>query len=166
MQTAAAMQNHSVVHHVDALLSGAIEKAASDIHLEPTAQHLRIRLRVDGLLYDQPSIASSMMQQVISRLKVLAQMDIAEKRIPQDGKFTLSFEENSIDFRVSTFPSLFGEKMVVRILDRAAHAMSLDQLGFTPAMRDAITEITQKQLGVFSGAKPVRSSRGQALQWK
>ncbi len=163
MQTAAAMQNHSVVHHVDALLSGAIEKAASDIHLEPTAQHLRIRLRVDGLLYDQPSIASSMMQQVISRLKVLAQMDIAEKRIPQDGKFTLSFEENSIDFRVSTFPSLFGEKMVVRILDRAAHAMSLDQLGFTPAMRDAITEITQKQNGFFLVTGPTGSGKTTTL---
>ncbi len=145
MQTTASMQNHSVVHHVDSLLSDAIEKAASDIHLEPTAHHLRIRFRVDGLLYDQPPILSSIMQQVVSRLKVLAQMDIAEKRIPQDGKFTLAFEDKQVDFRVSTFPSLFGEKMVVRILDRAAHEMSLDQLGFSVPMLAAIQEISQKQ---------------------
>ena len=163
MHTAASMQNHSVVYHVDALISGAIEKAASDIHLEPTAHHLRIRFRVDGLLYDQPPITSSIMQQVVSRLKVLAQMDIAEKRIPQDGKFTLSFEDKPVDFRVSTFPSLFGEKMVVRILDRAAHAMSLDQLGFAPAMLELINEISQKQSGFFLVTGPTGSGKTTTL---
>ena len=163
MHTVASMQNHSVVHHVDALISGAIEKAASDIHLEPTAHHLRIRFRVDGLLYDQPPITSSIMQQVVSRLKVLAQMDIAEKRIPQDGKFTLSFEDKPVDFRVSTFPSLFGEKMVVRILDRAAHEMSLDQLGFAPAMLELINEISQKQSGFFLVTGPTGSGKTTTL---
>ncbi len=163
MHTVASMQNHSVVYHVDALISGAIEKAASDIHLEPTAHHLRIRFRVDGLLYDQPPITSSIMQQVVSRLKVLAQMDIAEKRIPQDGKFTLSFEDKPVDFRVSTFPSLFGEKMVVRILDRAAHAMSLDQLGFAPAMLELINEISQKQSGFFLVTGPTGSGKTTTL---
>ncbi|TET34088.1 type II/IV secretion system protein [Candidatus Dependentiae bacterium] len=163
MHTVASMQNHSVVYHVDALISGAIEKAASDIHLEPTAHHLRIRFRVDGLLYDQPPITSSIMQQVVSRLKVLAQMDIAEKRIPQDGKFTLSFEDKPVDFRVSTFPSLFGEKMVVRILDRAAHAMSLDQLGFAPAMLERINEISQKQSGFFLVTGPTGSGKTTTL---
>ena len=163
MHTVASMQNHSVVYHVDALISGAIEKAASDIHLEPTAHHLRIRFRVDGLLYDQPPITSSIMQQVVSRLKVLAQMDIAEKRIPQDGKFTLSFEDKPVDFRVSTFPSLFGEKMVVRILDRAAHAMSLDQLGFASAMLELINEISQKQSGFFLVTGPTGSGKTTTL---
>lgn len=163
MHTVASMQNHSVVHHVDALISAAIEKAASDIHLEPTAHHLRIRFRVDGLLYDQPPITSSIMQQVVSRLKVLAQMDIAEKRIPQDGKFTLSFEDKAVDFRVSTFPSLFGEKMVVRILDRAAHAMSLDQLGFAPAMLELINEISCKQSGFFLVTGPTGSGKTTTL---
>lgn len=163
MQIGASIQNQSIVQHVDTLISDAIAKAASDIHLEPTAHHLRVRLRVDGLLYDQVPMSLSMMQQVISRLKVLAQMDIAEKRLPQDGKFTLSFEENQIDFRVSTFPSLFGEKMVVRILDRAAHAMSLDQLGFTPVMRDAIIEITHKQHGLFLVTGPTGSGKTTTL---
>jgi type IV pilus assembly protein PilB len=103
------------------------------------------------------------MQQIVSRLKVLAQMDIAEKRIPQDGKFSLSFEGNPIDFRVSTFPSLFGEKMVVRILDRAAHAMSLDQLGFAPAMLETIQEIAQKQSGFFLVTGPTGSGKTTTL---
>jgi len=163
MQTTASMQNNSIVYQVDSLLNDAIKKGASDIHLEPTAQHLRIRFRVDGLLYDQNPVASAMMRQVISRLKVLAQIDIAEKRIPQDGKFTLSLEDNPIDFRVSTFPSLFGEKMVVRILDRAAHAMSLDQLGFAPAMRDAIADIAQKQNGFFLVTGPTGSGKTTTL---
>lgn len=163
MHTITSMQNNSVVHHVDTLLADAIAKAASDIHLEPTADHLRIRFRVDGLLHDQPPIIPAIMQQVISRLKVLAQMDIAEKRLPQDGKFSLSFDEQPIDFRISTFPSLFGEKMVVRILDRATHQMSLDQLGFAPAMLKSIQEITQKQSGFFLVTGPTGSGKTSTL---
>lgn len=163
MQTTTVMQNHSVVYQTDTLLSGAIEKGVSDIHLEPTAHHLRIRFRIDGLLYDQEPIVSSSMHQVISRLKVLARMDIAEKRLPQDGKFSMSHEGNQIDFRVSTFPTQFGEKMVVRILDRAAQAISLDQLGFTNTMRESITEITHKQRGFFLVTGPTGSGKTTTL---
>ncbi len=146
---AAAFHDQTVVRQVDALIAQAIQRNASDIHLEPMAHHLRVRFRIDGVLYDQPPIEKSVMQQVVSRLKVLAKMNIAEKRLPQDGKLLVTTESKSIDLRVSTFPSLFGEKMVVRILDRSAHAMSLDQLGFLPSMLNIIKELTGKNNGFF-----------------
>ena len=163
MHTIASAQNQSVVRQVDALIHSAIEKAASDIHLEPTAHRLRIRFRIDGILYDQSPIEQSIMQQVVSRLKVLAQMNIAEKRLPQDGKFSLSLEGKPIDFRVSTFPSLFGEKMVVRIIDRTAHAMLLNQLGFMPGMLNDIKELYQKQSGFFLVTGPTGSGKTTTL---
>src|SRR6266540_149361 len=96
----------TVVARVDALLHDAIAHGASDIHLEPTPNNLRVRFRLDGYLYDQKPIDSSIMQQIISRIKVLAHIDIAEKRIPQDGKLSIQFKGRPIDLRVSTFPSL------------------------------------------------------------
>ncbi len=114
------------------MLASAITQAASDIHFEPTADKLRIRLRIDGVLYDHEAIDATLMQQLLSRLKVLANINIAEKRIPQDGKFRIVSNGHEIDLRVSTFPALHGEKIVVRILDRAEHTMTLDNLGFSP----------------------------------
>ena len=104
----------SVVAFVDELLTKAVAQGASDIHLESTEAGLRIRFRLDGVLYDQEMLDSSLMAQVISRLKVLANINSAEKRIPQDGKFLISSAEQGIDVRVSTFPSVHGEKMVLR----------------------------------------------------
>src|SRR5688572_21023923 len=92
--------DQSVVRQVDALINQAIKKSASDIHLEPTARHLRVRIRIDGLLYDQTPVEKSIMHQLVSRLKVLARMNIAEKRLPQDGKFSLVYENKPIDIRV------------------------------------------------------------------
>lgn len=155
--------DQSVVRQVDALMYRAIACHASDIHLEPTAHHLRVRFRIDGVLHDQPSIAASIMQQVISRLKVLAKMNIAEKRLPQDGKFFFMLHHKPIDLRISTFPSLFGEKMVVRILDRDAHAMQLDQLGFMPAMLHTVQELTKKAHGFFLVTGPTGSGKTTTL---
>ncbi len=158
-----AGQNQSVISQVDGLIHVAISQEASDIHLEPTADHLRVRYRIDGVLYDQNPIARSIMQQVVSRLKVLGHMNIAEKRLPQDGKFSMTIESKPVDFRVSTFPSLYGEKMVVRILDRAAHAMSLDQLGFMQNMLNIIKPLTKKQHGFFLVTGPTGSGKTTTL---
>lgn len=155
--------DQSVVRHVDALINQAVEIGASDIHLEPTAHYLRVRFRIDGVLYDQRMIEKTIMQQVISRLKVLALMDIAEKRLPQDGKFGLVIKGKPIDFRLSTFPSLFGEKMVVRILDRQAHAMALDQLGFSESMLEKITELSSRHTGFFLVTGPTGSGKTTTL---
>ncbi len=104
-----------------------------------------------------------MMQQVISRLKVLAKMNIAEKRLPQDGKFFFTINNKPIDLRLSTFPSLFGEKMDVRILDRDAHAMQLNHLGFMPSMLQTITTLTGKSHGFFLVTGPTGSGKTTTL---
>jgi type IV pilus assembly protein PilB len=153
----------TVVARVDALLLDGIAHAASDIHLEPTPQNLRVRFRLDGHLYDQKSIDSEIMQQIISRIKVLAHMDIAEKRIPQDGKLSIQYKGRPVDLRVSTFPSLHGEKLVVRILDRAAHAMSLDQLGFQSSMLNKLHELIKKQSGLLLVTGPTGSGKTTTL---
>lgn len=158
-----ATHDQSVVRQADALIRRAIEQNASDIHLEPTAHHLRVRFRIDGVLYDQSPIEKTIMHQIISRLKVLARMNIAEKRLPQDGKFSISINSTPVDLRISTFPSLFGEKMVIRILDRAAHAMQLDQLGFMPAMLDTIKQLVAKQNGFFLVTGPTGSGKTTTL---
>jgi type II secretory ATPase GspE/PulE/Tfp pilus assembly ATPase PilB-like protein len=163
MSLPGALADQSVVRLVDMLIDKAIIRDASDIHLEPTMNHLRVRFRIDGILYDQPSIEKSIMQQVISRLKVLAKMNIAEKRLPQDGKFSVVAHKAPIDLRLSTFPSLFGEKMVIRILDRGTHAMRLDQLGFMPAMLNKIKELTAKAHGFFLVTGPTGSGKTTTL---
>ncbi len=159
----AAYQHQSIVQRVDALIAIAIAQEASDIHLEPTASHLRVRYRLDGVLYDQPRIEHSIMAQIVSRLKVLGHMNIAEKRLPQDGKFSISLEGKPFDFRVSSFPSLFGEKIVVRILDRATHAMTLDQLGFDQSMLEVVQELCRKQNGFFLVTGPTGSGKTTTL---
>lgn len=155
--------DQSVVRQVDSLIHQAIDRGASDIHLEPNAQALRVRFRIDGVLYDQKSIEKSIMHQIISRFKVLAHMNIAEKRLPQDGKISLSVKGKPVDLRVSTFPSLFGEKMVVRILDRAAHAMALDQLGFSGKMLERIRELSARPNGFFLVTGPTGSGKTTTL---
>ena len=153
----------SVIRQVDALLSRAITSDASDIHLEPSATHLRVRFRIDGVLFDQPKIEHTIMHQILSRLKVLGHMNIAEKRLPQDGKFSIKHEGKSVDLRVSSFPSLYGEKIVVRILDRAAHAMLLEQLGFEPNMLQVIKGMSKKQNGFFLVTGPTGSGKTTTL---
>ncbi len=155
--------DQSVVKQVEAIIAQALAVGASDIHLEPTQKQLRVRFRIDGVLYDQKPVEHSLMQQVISRLKVLANINIAEKRIPQDGKFSEVHGKKPIDFRVSTFPGLFGEKIVVRILDRAAHAMKLEQLGFEPAMLNTLHQLARKQNGFFLVTGPTGSGKTTTL---
>jgi type II secretory ATPase GspE/PulE/Tfp pilus assembly ATPase PilB-like protein len=159
------MQEHEfpVVKIVDNLLEHAITHAASDIHFEPMAQQLRVRLRVDGVLYDHEPVDGQVMQQLLARLKVLADINIAEKRKPQDGKFRIISNGNEVDLRVSTFPTLHGEKIVVRILDRADHTMVLDRLGFDEATSDHIKELIGKASGFFLVAGPTGSGKTTTL---
>ena len=140
------LMSSSVVEIVDELVDKAISVGASDIHLESTKDGLRIRFRIDGILHDKDTVSKDIADQVISRIKVLAGIDISQRRIPQDGKFKLesflspvilsellgeSKDSTQIDFRVSTFPSLYGEKVVIRILDRGKQNIDLNSLGFS-----------------------------------
>jgi len=120
----------SVIEAVNKILQEGTVRGASDIHLEPTEDGLAVRLRVDGMLYPHHTFAKEMMPMIISRLKIMAGMDIAEKRLPQDGNIYLKENNRKINIRVSILPVIYGEKMVLRILDPAGLIMSLDSLGF------------------------------------
>ncbi len=126
-----------VVKIVNHIIYQAVKNQASDIHVEPFEKKVRVRYRVDGALIEGPEPPKSMQNAVSSRLKIMAQLDIAERRKPQDGKFQVRAEGRTIDFRVSTLPTIYGEKVVMRILDSSNLALSLDTLGFEEkALRD------------------------------
>jgi len=124
-----AMQS-SVVGLVDSVLIQAVRKGASDVHFEVYQDELKVRYRIDGCLFDIASFDKNYHSPVSSRLKIMAKLDIAEKRIPQDGRFRLHIDDRNVDFRVSVLPSVFGETTVLRILDRTALGLDLVKLGF------------------------------------
>ncbi|MFA4888575.1 MAG: ATPase, T2SS/T4P/T4SS family [Candidatus Omnitrophota bacterium] len=119
-----------VVKLVDLIIRQAIDESASDIHIEPFKDRISLRYRIDGKLYEIPPPARHLHLPIISRIKILSRLDIAEKRLPQDGAFLVKVEENPIDIRVSTLPTIYGEKVVMRILDRSAVVLDLNRLGF------------------------------------
>ncbi len=152
-----------VITLVDSIFSAAIAHKASDVHLESTDQDLRLRYRIDGILYDQPQIDRTFMPQVLSRIKVLANINIAEKRVPQDGKFRINSQQNIIDLRVSTFPSIYGEKIVVRILDRTLNKINLDALGMYPDMLNQFKNLMNRSTGFFLVTGPTGSGKTTTL---
>jgi len=121
-----------VIKLVDLLLMQAIRDRASDIHIEPFRDRINIRYRIDGVLYEIPPPAKHLLSAIVSRIKILANLDIAERRLPQDGAFIVKMENRTIDFRVSTIPAIYGEKVVIRILDKSATPLNLGELGFEP----------------------------------
>ncbi|PTL35100.1 type II secretion system protein GspE [Candidatus Methylomirabilis limnetica] len=121
-----------VVKLVNLILTDAINKGASDIHMEPYEKAFRIRFRLDGILYEVMSPPTTLHAAVISRIKIMAQLDIAERRIPQDGRIKVKMQKRELDLRISTVPTLFGEKVVMRLLDRASIELDMSKLGLEP----------------------------------
>ena len=121
-----------VIRLVNQLITRAVETRASDIHIEPFEDRLRVRYRYDGVLHEAEHPPPRLHAAVISRIKIMARLDIAERRLPQDGRIKLSVRGQEIDFRVSTIPSLHGETVVLRILDRSAVEFDYAKLGFAP----------------------------------
>ncbi len=119
-----------IVKLVDLLLMQAIKDRVSDIHIEPFKKKINIRYRIDGVLYEIPPPAKHLMPAIVSRVKILANLDIAERRLPQDGAFLVRVEGKGVDIRVSTIPTIYGEKVVMRILDKSTTPLDLSQLGF------------------------------------
>ncbi len=157
-----------IIQFVNLLLYNAIEKRASDIHIEPYEKELRIRLRIDGLLYPIKPPHFSMKDAIISRIKILSKMDIAEKRLPQDGriKFKLKGSDGNpkeVDMRVSTLPTIFGEKIVIRILDRAQLKLDLTQLGLEPISFERFQEAISKPWGIILVTGPTGSGKTNTL---
>ena len=153
----------SVIQIVDTIVTRAIDCGASDIHLESHPEKLRVRYRIDGVLYDQESCVAALCLQILSRVKILGYLDIAEKRIPQDGKFRLQRDEREIDLRVSSFPSIYGEKIVIRILDHSQNVIGLDDLGMPQNIYEQFTELMHKQNGFFLVAGPTGSGKTTTL---
>jgi len=148
---------------VQELLDLAIARGASDIHIDPTADGLLVRFRLDGLLYPLTTIRSAIAAQVISHIKVLAHVNLAQKKIPQDGKFRFTHQNRDIDVRVSTFPSLHGEKIVLRILNRHAQPIALNKLGFNNAMLNDFEQLLKKNNGFFLVSGPTGSGKTTTL---
>lgn len=153
----------SAVACVDHLLERALALGASDIHIEPEREKARVRMRVDGLLQELETIDLLLAPQVVARVKVLAHMNIAERRIPQDGKFTVVSDGIPIDIRVATFPTLFGEKAVLRILDRASTVLTVDGLGMASDMSVAIKRCISRSTGFFIVTGPTGSGKTTTL---
>ncbi len=153
----------NVVEMVDQLLQVALRLHVSDIHLEPAADQLRVRMRLDGMLQQQDPLPLDLSQQIIARLKVLAHMDVAEHRLPQDGSMRFTCDSGEVDMRISTFPSLYGEKMVIRLLDRAYHFLTFEQLGLGDARHALIKRIIDRPQGLLLVTGPTGSGKTTTL---
>src|SRR5437660_325983 len=142
-----AVEDAPIVKFVNLLIAQAVADRASDIHVEPTEHDLRIRFRVDGVLHEVMHSPRSIQGGVISRLKVMADINIAERRIPQDGRISLNVSGKAIDLRVATLPTVYGEKVVMRILDKTQARLSLEDLGFHPAVLPRFEACFRKPYG-------------------
>ena len=155
-----AVDETPVVRFINKVLLDAIRKGASDIHFEPYETRYRIRYRLDGVLKNVAGPPIQMSRRLSSRLKVMAGLDIAEKRVPQDGRIKLNISRTkSIDFRASTCPTLFGEKVVLRILDSSATKLGIQQLGFNEAQQVRFHEAVKKPYGMILATGPTGSGK-------
>jgi type II secretory ATPase GspE/PulE/Tfp pilus assembly ATPase PilB-like protein len=157
------LKEDSIVDLVNILIAQAIAAGASDIHLEHDSDGLRVRYRIDGVLQDQPKIDKQLMLQVAGRIKVLAKLDLAERRVPQDGKIRHSYQDGYIDLRVSTFPGVYGEKFVIRILDQRHHNVALENLGLSDALLAQVKRLIQLPNGFILVTGPTGSGKTTTL---
>jgi len=158
-----AVEDAPVVRIVNMLLLEAVNGRASDIHLEPRRTHLQVRYRIDGELQHIRNIPRSLMAACISRIKVMADMDIAERRIPQDGRITIKVEGRQVDLRVSTLPIQHGERVVMRVLDRDRSIRRLDELGFSPHNLTTFRWLLQQPNGIILVTGPTGSGKTTTL---
>jgi general secretion pathway protein E len=152
-----------VIQLVNLLITRAVEARASDIHIEPFEDTLRIRYRVDGVLLDYESPPKRLQRAVISRVKIMAKMNIAERRLPQDGRIRLQILGKDLDLRVSTIPTLYGESVVMRILDRSSLLLSLGELGFPDDVRLQFQRLIRKPHGMILVTGPTGSGKTTTL---
>jgi general secretion pathway protein E len=152
-----------VIQLVNLLITRAVEARASDIHIEPFEDKLRIRYRVDGVLLDYESPPKRLQAAVISRVKIMAKMNIAERRLPQDGRIRLQILGKDLDLRVSSIPTLYGESVVMRILDRSTLLLTLEELGFPDDVRLQFQRLIRKPHGMILVTGPTGSGKTTTL---
>ena len=153
------VEDAPIVRYVNLLILQALNERASDIHIEPTPKRLRIRFRIDGVMHDATSASPAIHSAVVSRLKVLGEMDIAEHRTPQEGRVSLSVSDRQIDLRLATLPSLFGETCVMRLLDKSASIRTLPELGFYGDSLERYAQAYQHPYGVILVTGPTGPAR-------
>jgi type IV pilus assembly protein PilB len=156
-------RNGRIIRMVNQILEQAIRSSASDIHLEPFEDACRIRLRIDGKLQELPPLSRALFVTIVSRFKILAKMDIAEKRLPQDGAIALKSGEKRIDLRVNTMPTVYGEKMVMRLLDKSAIPQNLSGLGFDTRQETDLVESIRMPHGLMLVTGPTGSGKSTTI---
>lgn len=158
-----APEDAPIIKIVDVILSNAIDAHASDIHIEPSETDVRVRYRVDGILHTSLRLPKNVLAAIVSRVKILSNLKIEEQRLPQDGRFHAEFGKESVDLRVSTLPIMYGEKIVMRILDKTTSVPTLEQLGIRGLALKWVKENIQKTHGVFLITGPTGSGKSTTL---
>lgn len=159
----AGAENAPVVRLVSSVLQQAVVDGASDVHVEPHARELAVRFRVDGVLREVMSVPPKLQSEVIARLKILGDLDIAERRLPQDGRFSVKLGTRKIDLRVATLPTVFGEKVVLRLLDTANVEVKLARLGFAPEILSEYEGVFRRPYGTILVTGPTGSGKSTTL---
>ncbi len=152
-----------VIKFVNLVITQAIKEKASDIHLEPFEHEFKIRYRVDGALYEMQAPPPSLANSVISRVKVMAGMNIAERRVPQDGRIVMKIGNGGVDMRVNSLPTQYGESVVMRVLDRNSVSLNLDNLNLSPKLHEYIIDTVNKPNGIFVVTGPTGSGKTTTL---
>jgi len=152
-----------IIRLVNRLIFNAVEQRASDIHFEPFEDEFKARYRIDGVLHDVESPPSRLQAAIISRVKIMAKLDIAERRLPQDGRIKLRIADKEIDFRISTIPTLFGESLVMRILDRDTLVLDLEKIGFPEDILAQYKELVSQPYGMILVTGPTGSGKTSTL---
>lgn len=156
-------QKVPIINLVNTVIQQAINDRASDIHIEPDEELIRVRYRIDGILNELMKAPKTIQSELLSRLKIMAQMDISEKRLPQDGRIKVKVKNKNIDLRVSSLPTVFGEKIVIRILDNSRMQLTLDQVGFDASLLDLFKTISSAPNGILLMTGPTGSGKTSTL---
>jgi len=152
-----------VIRLVNQIIQRAVESRASDIHIDPFADQLKVRYRIDGILKETDSPPTHSTAAVISRIKIMSKLNIAERRLPQDGRIPLRVQGKELDLRVSTVPTLFGESLVMRLLDKESVRFDFDALGFDGPLRERLGTILDMPYGIFLVTGPTGSGKSTTL---
>ncbi|RMD52313.1 MAG: type II secretion system protein GspE, partial [Nitrospirae bacterium] len=152
-----------IIKLVNLIISRAIESRASDIHIEPFEDELKVRYRIDGVLHDIETTPSNLKAAIISRIKIMAKLNIAERRLPQDGQIKLKKGDKEIDFRVSTIPTIHGESVVLRILDKESVPVELEKFGFSQEILEAFCRLIELPHGIILVTGPTGSGKTTTL---
>ncbi len=152
-----------IIRFVNTMLADAVHRGASDVHIEPGKDDFQIFYRVDGKLHRVRTVTGSFLAPVTSRMKLMAEMDIAERRLPQDGHVALRIAEKVVDMRLSTLPTQFGERVVIRVLDRSVACLQLEQLGLAPNNKRAVAQLIHKPHGIVLVTGPTGSGKTTTL---